>query len=89
MGSVLYTEFDKFVHVTNQTSSGLIEFDFSINDPTIYVELALPIKQFEEFCKNNEVKYLTKQQLIDVENDKHKWRYGAIGNLTYKEDKKR
>lgn len=86
MGSKLQTDLDRFVHVTNQTNCGLIEFDFSIGDPKLYVELALPIRQFEEFCQINSVKYLTKQQLIDVENDKHKWKYGALGNLTYKED---
>lgn len=77
--SVLYTQLDKFVHITNQTQQGLIEFDFSVGNPTLYVELALPVKQFEEFCKKNEVKFLTKQQLIDVKNDKHKWKYGVLG----------
>lgn len=86
MGSCLNIDFDKFVHVTNQTKNGLIEFDFSIGDPKLYVELALPIKQFEEFCLINNVKYLTKQQLIDVENDKYKWKYGTLRNSTQKEN---
>lgn len=77
--ATLQTQLDKFVHITNQTKKGLIEFDFSVGDPTMYVELALPVKQFEEFCKNNCVKYLTKQQLIDVKNDKYKWKYGVVG----------
>ncbi len=75
----LQTKLDKFVHITNQTTNGLIEFDFSVGNPTLYVELALPVKQFEEFCRKNQVKFLTKQQLIDVENDKHKWKYGVVG----------
>ncbi len=83
MGIKLETKLDKFVHITNQTKKGLIEFDFSIGVPTMYVELALPIRQFEEFCKSNGVKYLTKQQLIDVENDKCKWKYGVIGTSSY------
>jgi len=79
LGTKLQTNLDRFVHITSQTQKGLIEFDFSIGDPTLYVELALPIKQFEEFCRSNGVKYLTKQQLIDVENDKLKWKHGVIG----------
>jgi len=75
----LSIEMEKFVHITNQNHNDLIEFDFSIGNPTMYVELALPIKQFEEFCKINKVNFLTKQQLIDVENDKYKWKYGVIG----------
>lgn len=82
MKSELVTKLDKYVHITNQTSSGLIEFDFAVGDPTMYVELALPLKQFENFCRNNGVKYLTKQQEIDVENDRHKWKYGVVGTLT-------
>jgi len=77
--STLSTKLDKFVHITNQTPKGLIEFDFSVGNPTLYVELALPLKQFEEFCVQNQVKFLTKQQLIDVENDKYKWKYGVVG----------
>lgn len=83
MHNILQTKLDKYVHITNQTKSGLIEFDFSVGDPTMYVELALPFKQFEYFCKQNGVKYLTKQQEIDVENDRHKWKYGVVGTLRY------
>jgi len=83
MSTELMKDLNKYVHITDQKESGLIEFDFSIGDPTMYVELALPLKQFEDFCKNNGVKYLTKQQEIDVENDRHKWKYGEVGTLTY------
>ena len=72
----------KYVHVTDIKTNGLVEFDFSIGDPCMYVELALPKKQFEQFCVNNKVKHLTAQQEIDVENDKHKWQYGVVGTQT-------
>jgi phenol hydroxylase P0 protein len=72
----------KYVHVTDVKANGLVEFDFAIGDPCMYVELALPKKQFEEFCAKNDVKHLTRQQEIDVENDKYKWQYGVIGTLT-------
>jgi len=73
---------NKYVHVTDVKSSGLVEFDFAIGDPCMYVELALPKKQFDEFCVRNEVQHLTREQEIDVENDKYKWQYGVLGTLT-------
>lgn len=83
MGNSLGVKMDKFVHITDESDSGLVEFDFSIGEPTMYVELALPRKQFEEFCSNNQVKFLTEEQLIDVENDKEKWKYGVPGTKKY------
>lgn len=88
MSCKLSTKLDKYVHITKQTDGGLIEFDFAIGDPTLYVELALPKLQFESFCKTNSVKYLTKQQEIDVENDRYKWKYGEVGTLQYKKEMK-
>ena len=84
MGSSLAVKMDKFVHITGENENGLVEFDFSIGEPTMYVELALPRKQFDEFCKNNEVSFLDEKQLIDVENDKRKWKYGSPGKKKYK-----
>lgn len=72
----------KYVHVTDIRSNGLVEFDFSVGDPCMYVELALPTKQFDEFCCRHEVEHLTRDQEIEVENDKHKWQYGVVGTLT-------
>jgi len=72
----------KYVHVTDIKSTGLVEFDFSVGDPCMYVELALPKKQFDEFCSRHSVMHLTREQEIQVENDKHKWQYGVIGTLT-------
>lgn len=72
----------KYVHITDIKSNGLVEFDFSIGDPCMYVELALPKKQFEQFCDANSVMHLTPEQEIEVENDKHKWQYGVVGTLT-------
>lgn len=72
----------RYVHITEIKSSGLVEFDFSIGDPCMYVELALPKKQFDEFCIKNHVKHLTREQEIEVENDKYKWQYGVVGTLT-------
>lgn len=83
MGNKLRIDLKKYVHIRDETTGGIVEFDFSIGDPTMYVELALPKNQFEEFCDNNKVEFLTENQLIDVENDKHKWKYGVPGTLKH------
>ncbi len=50
-----------------------------MGDPTIFVELILPHKAFEEFCAHNNVKELTAEQAIAVDYDKLKWRNGVPG----------
>ncbi len=82
MGRKLNVPFEKYVNITNETDRGLVEFDFAVGDPTMYVELALPKKQFNEFCENNKVNFLTDEQLLAVANDKYKWKYGVLGTRT-------
>lgn len=68
-----------FVHITNVRPDGFIEFDFSIGEPEMYVELVLPWKAFEEFCAHNSVNHLTAEEVAAVEYDRLKWRYGKPG----------
>jgi len=70
----------KYVRVTGVRNDEFVEFDFSIDDPTLYVELILPHKAFEEFCEHNSVKRLTTEQEAAVDYDKLKWRNGIPGN---------
>ncbi|WP_041065965.1 phenol hydroxylase subunit [Thiolapillus brandeum] len=69
----------RFVHITNVRPDGFIEFDFSIGEPEIYVELVLPWQAFEAFCAHNQVKHLTAEEAANVEYDRLKWRYGKPG----------
>ena len=48
----------RFVKVTGRRSDGLIEFDFSIGDADLTVELLLPEAAFAEFCQANRVERL-------------------------------
>jgi phenol hydroxylase P0 protein len=45
----------RYVRVCNQRPDGFIEFEFSIGDPALAVELMLPEAAFHEFCLTNEV----------------------------------
>lgn len=70
---------DRFVRVTNVLRDQYVEFEFSINDPTIHVELVLPFDHFKAFCEANKVQHLTPEQEAAVEFDKLKWRFGVPG----------
>ena len=68
-----------FVHITNVRADGFVEFDFSIGEPELYIELVLPWQAFEEFCSHNRVQHLTAEEVAAVEYDRLKWRYGKPG----------
>jgi len=75
-------EFDierRYVHITNVRKDGLVEFDFSIGEPELYIELVLPWQAFEQFCSHNKVQHLAADEVARVEYDRLKWRYGKPG----------
>lgn len=53
----------KFVRVRRRRESGLVEFDFAIGAPEIFVELLMPAEAFAEFCDTNRVTDITGQDL--------------------------
>jgi len=69
----------RYVRVVNVVQEKYVEFEFSIEDPTIHVELVLPFQHFKKFCDDNNVKHLSPEQESAVEYDKLKWRFGAPG----------
>lgn len=76
-----------YVRIKKVVRDRFIEFDFSINDPELFVELILPCDAFKTFCQVNNVIELSENQgaLIDVQMKK--WRYGedtlAANNKTH------
>ncbi len=69
----------KYVRVTGVLHNKFVEFDFSFDDPSIFIELVLPFDQFQTFCELNHVQELTPEQQAQVDLDKLKWRYGKPG----------
>ncbi|MES9878738.1 MAG: phenol hydroxylase subunit [Candidatus Sedimenticola sp. 1PA] len=69
----------KYVRVTGVRKNAFVEFDFSYDDPSIFLELVMPFSQFDSFCKRHQVKELTPEQEAEVDFDKLKWRYGHPG----------
>ncbi len=48
----------KFVRVTGEREGGLIEFEFSVGEPELAVELIMPRAAFAAFCADNRVTLL-------------------------------
>jgi len=40
----------RFVRIVDERTDGLVEFEFAIGEPQLYVEMLMPRAQFEEFC---------------------------------------
>lgn len=71
-----------FVHITNQKRKGFVEFNFSINDPSLYLEMILPDKAFKEFCKINDVSFLSTAEIKAVEQQQKIWRNEDVSDIS-------
>lgn len=69
----------RYVRVTGEARGGFIEFQFSIGDPTLYLEMILPEAAFREFCATNKAVHLNPEQGRMVDADRAKWREGKAG----------
>ena len=59
----------KFVRITGSLPNGFVEFEFSIGEPEVAVELVMPKAAFDEFCASNQVKLLTAEKATPVDAD--------------------
>ena len=71
-----FDELARYVRVRDIIDDRFVEFDFAIGEPSLYVELVLPKKAFEAFCRHNKVTMMTDEQAAAVDADMEKWRYG-------------
>ncbi len=67
-----------YVHVTG-TTGRFIEFEFSIGEPELSIEMVLPHEAFEEFCVRHTTRTLSAAEALQLEHERQKWRYGAPG----------
>ena len=75
------TPLRKFVRVTGVRSGRYVEFEFSVNDADLTVELILPFSAFEEFCTLQEATRLPPAAEVASELDKLAWRARQPGLL--------
>jgi phenol/toluene 2-monooxygenase (NADH) P0/A0 len=64
----------RFVRVTARREDGYVEFDFSVDDPDLAVELIMSGAMFEQFCTANTVTTIDKDdEQMDIARER--WRY--------------
>jgi phenol hydroxylase P0 protein len=64
----------RFVRVTARREDGYVEFDFSVGDADLAVELILTSTMFEQFCAANAVTAIDQDdEQMDVARER--WRY--------------
>lgn len=68
-----------YVRLRAVRADRFVEFDFSIGDPDLSVDLILPKAAYEEFCAINHVRFLTVEQGEKIDAEQSKWRYGHPG----------
>lgn len=59
----------KYVRLVERRPDGLVEFEFSISDPALFVEMLLPEAAYEEFCRTNRVILLEGERPEEGEDD--------------------
>jgi phenol hydroxylase P0 protein len=64
------------VRVTNPDRRGYVEFQFSLGDPNIYLEMTLPLAAFAQFCENHKARHLSPAEARAVDDAAHTWLYG-------------
>ena len=74
----------RFVRV-RERHDGFVEFDFSIGDPELYVELILTDQAFDEFCEANRVRLLDGDEAAQIDRYRETWvRLGDDDDATKK-----
>ena len=73
--------FRKFVRVTGVSSGRYVEFEFSVDDADLTVELILPLAAFEGFCTLQEAVRLPPADEAASELEKLAWRAHQPGLL--------
>lgn len=49
----------RYVRVKRNSRSGFVEFEFSIGDPSLHLDMILPPAAFRAFCRDNQVSFLS------------------------------
>lgn len=65
----------KFVRVIETRQDGLVGFEFAIGEPALFVELMMPTKAFNEFCKINQVTLLA-SAATQADEQRNDWDWG-------------
>lgn len=76
-----FEKMPKYVRVRSAAHAHFVEFDFAIGHPELFVELVMPPKAFERFCRDNRVEYMDAHMCEALDADARKWRYGETRDV--------
>lgn len=66
----------RYVRVLDTLPNGLVEFEFAVGDPDVSVELVMPEAAFKEFCRKNQVEFLSSAAPASPEGGDADFRWG-------------
>jgi phenol/toluene 2-monooxygenase (NADH) P0/A0 len=69
----------RYVRVRERREDGFVEFDFSIGDPGLSVELVMSVPDYESFCAAHHAVHLSDDESAALDLEQLKWRYGEPG----------
>ncbi|MEM5317733.1 phenol hydroxylase subunit [Paraburkholderia sp. JHI869] len=69
----------RYVRVKAHRNDGFVEFDFSIGDPRICVELVMREPDYRAFCDTHDAVRLSALECAALDAEELKWRYGQPG----------
>tara|TARA_B100000530_G_scaffold250276_1_gene164595 strand:- start:24 stop:347 length:324 start_codon:yes stop_codon:yes gene_type:complete len=79
LNGILEASIPRYVRVTGTLNNRFVEFEFSIGDPELCVELVMQFDQFREFCKQHNAVELTAEQCAWLDYERLKWQFGQAG----------
>ncbi len=69
----------RYVRFRELHDDGYVSFAFAIGDPELAVELILPLPDYQAFCREQRVIYLTRDKAAAFDREQAKWREGSPG----------
>ena len=65
----------RYVWATDRDHRGNVRFQFSIGDPSLYLEVILPPAAFDDFCREHQVRVLSGEEGAQVDAKEWRWHY--------------
>lgn len=64
----------RYVRIINQRADGMVEFEFAVGEPQLFVEMVMPRAEFDQFCRAQQVQP-TQGALPDAASgsSEHEW----------------
>ncbi|MAU41433.1 MAG: phenol hydroxylase [Kordiimonas sp.] len=69
------SDYDKTIVVTGVRRNLYVEFDFTVGEEILTVELVMPFPAFEEFCALNNARITEIKSDIEKDFEQLKWRH--------------